>query len=263
MILKLGGSVITKKEAEEPSVNYENLNRIAKEIANSSYEKLIIVHGAGSFGHPFAKKYNIGSRPKNKEEFSRQKLGFSITQNSVKNLNSIVCDYLIKNGVLAVSVQPSSFILTEEGRIKSGNLDLIKRYLDLGFVPVTHGDVVLDLSDMKMAVLSGDRIIKYLGENLKPKRVILGSDVDGIYTKDPKKYKDAKLIDVVTSFADLSVEGATTVDVTGGMGGKLEELMQLADIGVESEILNANKADFIKKALDGERVMGTIIKKDV
>ena len=44
---------------------------------------------------------------------------------------------------------------------------------------------------IKMAVLSGDQIVKYLAENLKPEKVVLGSDVDGIYNKDPKKYPDA------------------------------------------------------------------------
>jgi len=56
IILKLGGSIITKKESKEPLVDHDNLNRISKEIASSSFEGLIIVHGAGSFGHPFAKK---------------------------------------------------------------------------------------------------------------------------------------------------------------------------------------------------------------
>ena len=56
-------------------------------------------------------------------------------------------------------------------------------------MPVLYGDVVLDVEDkIKMAVLSGDQIVKYLAENLKPKKVVLGSDVDGIYNKDPKKY---------------------------------------------------------------------------
>ena len=47
IILKLGGSIITKKEAKEPTIDYENLNRITREIASSSTDKLVIVHGAG------------------------------------------------------------------------------------------------------------------------------------------------------------------------------------------------------------------------
>ena len=141
-------------------------------------------------------------------------------------------------------------------------MDLIKKYIDLGFVPVLYGDTVLDLDEsIKMAILSGDQIINYLGENLKPDRVILGSDVDGIYDKNPKKYLDAELVQVVTSSEDLeSTEGTGTVDVTGGMGGKLKELLSLAEIGIESQILNAGHDNLIKKAIDGEKGIGTLIK---
>ena len=262
IILKLGGSVITKKEAKEPTIDYDNLNRISSEIASSSFDKLIIVHGAGSFGHPFAKKYEIGSEIKDEDDLNYKKLGFCITQSWVKKLNSIVCKSLRENGVFAVSIQPSSFVTTKNKRIYSCDLNLINKYLDIGFVPVIYGDVVVDMNEsIKICVLSGDQIIQYFGENLKPDRVILGSDVDGIYTKDPKKYPDAELIEIVTSSEDLSTEGSLNVDVTGGMNGKLRELIELAEIGVESEILNASKKDFIKKALNYQKGIGTIVKK--
>ncbi len=261
IILKLGGSVITKKEAKEPTIDYNNLDRISAEIASSSLDKLIIVHGAGSFGHPFAKEYEIGSRIENEEDFNHKKLGFCITQSWVKKLNTLVCDSLRENGVLAVSIQPSSFIITKNKRIYSCNLDLINKYLELGFVPVIYGDVVVDLDEnIKICVLSGDQIIKYFGENLKPTRVVLGSDVDGIYTKDPKKYDDAELMNTVTSCEDLVAEGSLNVDVTGGMNGKLLELIGLAELGVESEIINASRKGFIKRALNHEKGIGTIIK---
>lgn len=262
IILKLGGSVITKKGAEEPAIDQDNLDRISQEIASSSFDKLIIVHGAGSFGHPFAKKYEIGSKIKDEEDFAFKKLGFCLTQSWVRKLNTIVCDSLRENGILAVSIQPSSFIITKNKRIYSCNLDLINKYLELGFVPVIYGDVVVDLNEsIKICVLSGDQIINYLGENLKPTRVVLGSDVDGIYTKDPKKYDDAELMSIVTSCEDLITEGSLNVDVTGGMKGKLTELIELAELGVESEIINASHEGFIKRALSNEKGIGTIIKK--
>lgn len=263
IILKLGGSVITKKEAKKPTIDYGNLSRISREIASSSIDKLIIVHGAGSFGHIYAKKYEIGAEIQDEEDFKRKKMGFSITQSWVKKLNTIVCDNLRENGTLPVSIQPSSFIITKNKRIHSCNLDLINKYLDMGFVPVIYGDVVPDLDEsIKICVLSGDQIIKYLGENLRPERVILGSDVDGIYTKNPKKHEDAKIMKIVTSCDDLATEGSLNIDVTGGMNGKLMELIELAEIGVESEILNAGRDGIIKKALNNEKGIGTIVKKE-
>jgi isopentenyl phosphate kinase len=263
MILKLGGSVITRKESAFPIINSNNLERICREISEAKPKKLVIVHGAGSFGHPHAKKYEISQEIKNQEDFQKKRLGYSLTQNSVKELNSRVCRHLVTYGVPAISLPPSSFILTRNKRIESADLSIVEKYLHMGWVPVLHGDVVLDLDEnIKMAVLSGDQLVKYLAEKLHPGNIILGSDVDGIYNRDPKTDPQARLLPVVKSLEDLeSLQGARTVDVTGGMTGKLRELLELAERGIESKIINADQPGLLKKSLNGEKVKGTIIKK--
>ena len=58
IILKIGGSIITNKDSQR-EVDTSSLKRIASEIKSSldnSFKELIIVHGAGSFAHPPAKK---------------------------------------------------------------------------------------------------------------------------------------------------------------------------------------------------------------
>ena len=56
--MKLGGSVITDKRSQTPKCRRKNIHRIA-EIISKSNKKIIIVHGAGSYAHPLAKKYKI------------------------------------------------------------------------------------------------------------------------------------------------------------------------------------------------------------
>jgi len=263
IILKLGGSVITKKEAPEPTLDHENLKRIAGEISDSLPSSLIIVHGAGSFGHPLAKKYRIGA-PTSLEELQRKMMGFSIIQRWVKISNIHVCDALRKEDIPVVSIQPSSFILAYNGRIKHADPRIIISYLEIGFIPVTYGDVVLDTDEnLKMSVLSGDQIIKYLGETLKPEKVILGTDVDGVFDKDPKKYPDAKLLERIKSLKDIKYQPGKSEDVTGAMLGKIKELLLLAEKGVNSEIINAKKPGNIKKALLGQKLKKTIIDGDI
>ncbi|MDL2270741.1 isopentenyl phosphate kinase family protein [Methanobrevibacter sp. OttesenSCG-928-I08] len=263
IILKLGGSILTKKSSTIPQIDSENLERIAKEIKKSldnHNKKLIIVHGAGSFGHPPAKKYNIGKIFKN-EEYPLKRIGFSTTQNAVKKLNTEICKVFIDNKLPVVTIQPSTFITTSNGRINYGNLDLIKKYLDEDYIPVLYGDVVLD-DKLKMAVLSGDQIIQYLAMNLESDRIILGTDVDGVYNKNPKTNDDAILFERFNSMDELdSLDSTTNVDVTGGMIGKIKELLELADIGIDSKIINVNKKDFVYKALENEDIKGTVISK--
>lgn len=267
IILKIGGSILTEKDSSKAEVDFNNLNRIAKEIKDALYSEkynkdlvdgLVIVHGAGSFGHPPAKKHRIGE-PFGEEEYLSKRIGFCEIQNEVKKLNSIICDVFIEYGIPVIAIPPSSFITTSNKRVFDFDLNLIKSYIREGFVPILYGDVVLD-DDVKLAVISGDQVIQYISKFLKSDRVVLGTDVDGVYTKNPKTHSDAVHIDEVSSIDDIkTLESTTNVDVTGGMVGKVKELLELAELGIESEIINANEIGAISKALQGMEVRGTKI----
>ena len=262
IILKLGGSIITNKDSTASEVDTASLKRIASEIKralNTSDEQLIIVHGAGSFGHPPAKKHKIGEKF-DKSQYPEKRLGFCEIQNEVKKLNMYVCETFIEMGLPTIAVPASSFITATDKRITEGNLEVVfKKYLNKGFIPVIYGDVVLD-DDLEFCVISGDQIIQYLAVNLNPEQVILGTDVDGVYDKNPKTHDDAKFFDKFTSLEDLdTLEGTTNVDVTGGMVGKIKELLYLADLGIESKIINAEVEDNIFKVLTNEKIKGTVI----
>ena len=260
IILKIGGSILTNKDAVS-EVDTKSLKRIASEIKSSldnSFKELIIVHGAGSFGHPPAKKYKIGEKF-DESEYPQKRIGFCETQNAVKKLNMYICEAFIEEGLPVVAIPASSFMRATNKRITDGNLDSFKRYLEKGFIPVIYGDVVLD-DELEICVISGDQLIQYLAKNLNPDMVVLGTDVDGVYNKNPKTHDDAIFFDKFSSLDDLdTLEGTTNVDVTGGMVGKIKELLYLADLGIESKIINAEVEDNVFKVLENEKVKGTVI----
>ena len=261
IILKIGGSILTNKDSTESEVDVKSLKRIASEIKSSldnSAKELIVVHGAGSFGHPPAKKYKIGESF-DESEYPQKRIGFCEIQNAVKKLNMFICEAFIEEGLPVVAVPASSFMTASNKRIVEGNLDNFKRYLNKGFIPVIYGDVVLD-EKLEFCVISGDQLIQYLAKNLNPDMVVLGTDVDGVYNKNPKTHDDAIFFDKFSSLKDLdTLEGTTNVDVTGGMVGKIKELLYLADLGIESKIINAEVEDNIFKVLENEDVKGTVI----
>ncbi len=261
IILKLGGSALTVKDADKPTIDEVNLDRIAEEISDYN-DDMVIVHGAGSYGHIYAKKYAIGEKITGNDENQFKIEGLSLTQASVQLLNYLVVNKLQEKGIPAIGFKPSSFIMTENKRIAVCDTTIVQRYVDEGFVPVLYGDAVLDLNDeIKFAVISGDQLITYFARQLKADRVILSSDVDGIYTDNPKTNPDAKLIDIVTKDTKLLLtENENQADVTGGMAGKIRELLELAEYGIESLIINAEKEGNLRLAVSGEKVTGTLIK---
>jgi len=180
----------------------------------------------------------------------------------MEKLNAYVIDALQKAGLPAIAIQPSACAVVSEGRIISMELAPVHKLLELGLVPVLYGDAMPDLG-RGMSILSGDQLVVRLAKDLGAGRVILGTDVDGVYTVDPKKGKEARLIQEITPTNWPEVEKSLSrpegPDVTGGIANKVKELLTLVEHGVEAEILNATKPDVLKRAVLGERGLGTKI----
>jgi len=257
-ILKLGGSVVTQKD--RPKIpNMEAIERLAHEVASAGSRRLVVVHGGGSYGHPLAKEYDIVigySSP-------RQLLGFSLTHQAMVELNRLVVEAFFAEGIPAISIAPSSFIVTEDRRIVEADFSVISKTIESGFIPVLYGDAVLD-SARRFTILSGDQLAVRLATDLGAKRIIFGVDVDGVYTANPKLSKEARLVE---EFSLSQMRGmvrigeALSTDVTGGMLGKIQEAGAAVEVGVEVQLVNALKPGIIKEALRGEKVPCTWLRR--
>lgn len=256
-VLKLGGSVITVKD-KALTADKKAITRLAAEIERAKVESLLVVHGGGSFGHPVAKKYGIREGYRNPSQI----VGFSETHQAMASLNKIILEALIRQGTPAVTLQPSAFITTDGGRIRRMEMKTVLGLLDLGITPVLYGDAVLD-SALGFTILSGDQLVSKMAVKLNAKRIVVGIDVDGLYTADPKRDPSARLIPHATpgelKNLQRGIGGAGTTDVTGGMLGKILELIPAIAEGIPAIIVNATRPHNLYKALRGERVVGTTI----
>ena len=253
-ILKLGGSVITDKQ-KECSFRKQVMDNLAKEIKKAN-KQIILIHGAGSFGHIQAKKYRLN------EGYIRQEQlhGFSVTHEMVQRLNSMVLKSLQNNDIPAVSISPHSVVKLDDHKLVTMSYNVFEEYLKKKFTPVTFGDVVLD-KKLSFSICSGDLLAMALTNHFKPEKVVFVIDEDGLYTSNPKINKNAKLIESTTidelkkfrTFAD------THADVTGGMGGKIETIRIISKLGIDTILLNGNKPDRLYKVLVGEDTKSTIV----
>lgn len=262
-ILKIGGSLITHKEVEEPNPDHDAMERIAGEIARGwdPEERLILVHGAGSYGHPIVKRTGIDKGIKT----GGQVVAFGECQRRQNVLSAIVCHYLIQAGVPAIPVQASALAVMNYGKLESMYAEVVEYLTEVEadekrLVPVLGGVPAYD-TEQVCSILSGDDILPYLAEELEAHRTIHATDVDGVFSRDPNTDKNAMLIPVIDkgNFEDIfeNVGGSSHTDVTGGMYKKVKELI---DLGIPSEIINGKNPGYIERALKGETGLGTIVK---
>ena len=169
LILKLGGSVITDKSAG-CAVDRTRLASIASTIAGARAGGIIVIHGAGSCGHPEAKRYHLdkGASAGNTE-------GIFVTHRAVSGLNEAVVAALREKGVPAFGVHPLHTGIADNGRLVGFECRHLEKMLMLGMVPVIHGDVVMDLS-RGACIVSGDQLVRYLAVALTISRVGLATD---------------------------------------------------------------------------------------
>lgn len=267
-IIKLGGSVITKKN-EPFTENMEVIQRMAKEIREALNEKefaLIIGHGGGSYPHVPASKFKTNEGIIDEKSYE----GIARVQDAASRLNRIIIREFIDAGVNAITVQLSSTSISENGRIVDMYTKPLKMMLDYGLVPIPYGDVGLD-TKQGCCILSTEEIINYLTQHAASifhgyslKRIIIGGRVDGVFTGNPDKAGDAKLIPVITP-KNIHEVGqylaeSSGIDVTGGMKQKVESMLELAEKGIESEIINLLEPGLLKRALLGETGIGTIVR---
>jgi len=260
VILKLGGSIITDKKSEQPKVNEAVLQRLAKEISEAYKEekfKLILIHGAGSYGHQIVKRTGIHNGIKTKDQI----IAFAETQRLQNELNTIVSRAMIEQGVPTFPVQPSASAIMYEGRLQRMEVDLIGALIECGLVPVLFGVPAYDIKQ-KCSILSGDQTAPYLAKRLGAKKIIHATDVNGIYSADPKTNPNAVHIPEITEENIDEVKkylgGSTAADVTGGMLGKVLESLEIAKNGIKIQIVNGLEHGFVKRALLGEP-LGTLI----
>ena len=214
-VLKLGGSVVTRKDEPE-RVDEATLERAAAAIGSGTSD-LVVVHGGGSFGHHHASEHGVTTT-----EGTHEAVGVTDIHGAMKRLNDAVVSALQAAGVPAVPVHPFSLARRDAEGTLHLPVDSVQAMLDEGFVPVLHGDVVIHVG-RGATILSGDELVVSLAASLDADRVGLCSDVPGVLD-------DAgAVVPHIERFEDVAdyLGGSEATDVTGGMAAKVRELLAL------------------------------------
>jgi isopentenyl phosphate kinase len=216
-VLKLGGSVVTEKDSPE-TVDDDALARAAEAVADFEGD-LVLVHGGGSFGHHAAAERGVTA-----DSGTRSAADARAIHDAMGRLNAAVLDALHEAGVDALPVRPLSLASRDADGDLSVPTGSVATMLAEGFVPVLHGDGVVE-SGAGVTVTSGDDLVVALtGDGaLDVDRVGLCSTVPGVLDAD------GAVVGRIERFADAAdaLGGSDATDVTGGMAAKVEKLLAL------------------------------------
>ena len=264
IFLKLGGSLITDKGSPE-TAREERISRAAHEIREALDEaadlNLVIGHGSGSFGHSRARRYGVQEGLARSDDW----WGYAETGALAARLNRLVTDVLLANAIPVLSLQPSASALCHDGEVVHLEISPVIRALEMRLVPVVYGDVCFDRV-RGSAVISTEQIFAYLSPHLRPERIILAGQVEGVFTGDPLKDPHARLLrDIPLSTAhevERLLAGSHGIDVTGGMLTKVRTMCRVvaAQPDVTVRFISGEREGLIKKTLLSAEVReGTLL----
>lgn len=220
------------------------VSALAEEIASSG-EKVVAVHGGGSFGHSEAKKFGL-----NAVTPSPAGTGVSQTRGAMYELNQMVCKTMMEFKVSPYAFSPADLLAMAQ---PTAAASWLRGLLKAGLTPVTFGDVSYSAAGFK--VVSGDDIVLQLAKILKPDRCVFALDVDGVYEANTR-----------VIIPELSVASARRMrvprgdDATGGMKPKLEVAAKVAARGIPVSFVSGYRRNEFSKALKGLDFYGTVVK---
>lgn len=258
IVVKLGGSALTdKKRKFTPRIG--EIHRAAKQIALLGKRfSIVVVHGAGSYGHIPVKYWGLESGFRNRGQVK----GLVATKSRLLEWEVIFSGVFLKHHVPLLPIVASDFIVARNGRISSADLRPVRNWLSMGCIPSTGGDIVCDLN-RGFSVVSGDQIAAYLAVKLQASKLIFGVDVDGVYSANPKLDRHARIMTELTPREAMdAVRHAgelDTPDVTGGMAGKIREAIPAASNGIPVYFVNLTKGNRITKAVLNQKVKSSKI----
>lgn len=289
LLVKVGGSSITHKATKE-TLNEQALNWLAENLAATVADRfrsanatnaadscgntaVVLVHGAGSFGHHHAKEFGLKGQSEppptsdatTADESSRRRAmqGLAETRRSVQKLNGLVVSALLEHDVNAVGISPCFGVpsMQAHGGDATQLQAVVHTALVAGLVPVLHGDACLYGGDA--GILSGDTIMELLGPWAD--RAVFLTDVDGVFTKDPRSDPFATLLRRL-AVRDGTVEDAVEAsgsghahDVTGGLATKLKAAAAIASSGTNVTIARCQSKSATQALHNEDMDRGTVL----
>lgn len=164
-----------------------------------------------------------------------------------------------KYGILVAQVLLTAKVLNTR-RTYLNLRNTMDTLLKLGVVPIVNENDCISTEEIGTAFGDNDTLSALVASKLDVDLLIILSDVDALYDKNPRKYSDAKPIEVVTEITEEIERIADkhgSMHSTGGMKTKIEAAKIASDAGCKIVLANGREPKVIERILLGENI-GTL-----
>jgi glutamate 5-kinase len=250
IVIKLGTSTLTHKTGKLNIRRMTNLVRILADLHNSGKEIILVSSGAIGMG---VGKLNLAERPK---DTPSKQAAAAVGQ---CELMHVYDDMFEKYSITVAQMLITKRIINNENLINVQNT--LETLLSFKTIPIVNENDTVSVDELELEIGENDSLSAIVANVAEADLLIIMSDIDGLYSEDPRRNPDAKPVYVVDKIDD-SIEnmagGSGTSLGTGGMTTKINAAKIATQAGVDMVIMNGKKPELLYDLFDDKEKIGTI-----
>lgn len=248
IVVKVGTSTLTHATGK---LNLERIEHLVRQLTDLRYQgKEVVLVSSGAIGAGMG-KLNLDKRPKTiPEKQAIAAIGQGILMQLYEKLFS-------EYGQIVAQLLLTKADMDDRRRFLNARNTLIT-LLQLGVIPIVNENDTVAVEEIRFG--DNDTLAALVGTLVDADLLILLSDIDGLYTADPRKYPEAQLLQVVEAVNDTIENAAGDVGSkfgSGGMATKISAAKVATNAGIPMIIANGAEDNIIRRLIHGEQ-LGTL-----
>ncbi|MDD6484857.1 MAG: glutamate 5-kinase [Clostridiales bacterium] len=248
IVVKVGTSTLTYDTGKLNLKRIDRMAMILSDLRNRGKE--IILVSSGAIGVAVG-KLGLSKKP---EDTKGKQAAAAVGQCELMYLyDKMFSEY---NNTVA------QILLTKDDidipRRKRNTQNTINALLDMGIIPVVNENDTVAVDEIEIG--DNDTLSAHVAELVDADLLVLFSDIDGLFSADPRKNRDARLLPIVYDIDSVrqSAGDAGTSMGTGGMVTKLDAAQIASEAGIHMIIANGADMDIMYDILEAKEIRGTL-----
>ena len=249
IVVKVGTSTLAHASGRLNIRRVELLCKVLSDLKNAGCQIILVSSGAIGMG---VGKLGLSGRP---EDMPGKQAAAAVGQCELMyTYDKLFAEY---NHTVAQILLTADDI---QDKCRSGYVhDTLERLLSWGALPIVNENdaVAIDEIGIHTTIGENDSLSAIVAKLVKADLLVLLSDIDGLYTADPRKDPNATLIPVVNTITPeiLSLAGGSgTALGSGGMATKLKAAQIATDAGIDMVISNGENPEALYALLEGKSI---------
>ena len=245
IVVKVGSSTLSYATGRMNIRRVESLVRVLSDLKNAGHEVIFVSSGAIAMG---VGKLGLSERP---EDIPGKQAAAAVGQCELMyTYDKLFSEY--SHTVAQILLTAADI---EDGRRHENFRNTILRLLEIGAVPVVNENDTVATDEIVIG--DNDTLAAVVAVSVEADLLVLLTDIDGLYTADPRKDENAGRIEVVREITPQILEaaqGAGSSLGTGGMKTKLHAAKISTDAGIDMVITSGAKPESLYDIVDGKNV---------